>query len=124
MSNLEQIVRPSQSPDIRPAATLALLVPPKVVNNPTIVWGSAGNSIFDLKAHSQGEYNEPDTVEEKRTFDVVRIKNPDDPDQHVDVEVMTAYQARNRIDDSRTKFEFEHPKASDNVEIISRDNTR
>lgn len=124
MSNLEQIVRPSQSPDIRPAPTTALLEPPKTVNNPNVVWGTSGNSIFQLRAHASGQVDNRQDYETSRKFDVVRVKNPDDENQYIDVEVMTEYQARNKIDDSRTKLRFDKPKAKDNIEIISRDNTR
>ncbi len=124
MSNLEQIVRPSQSPDIRPAPTTALLESPKITANPIVTWGTPGDSIFQLRAHESGETNNETKEETKRKFDVVRVKNPDDHDQYVDVEVMTEYQARNKISESRTKLRFGQPKSSQHVEVISRDNTR
>jgi hypothetical protein len=124
VSNLEQIVRPSQTGDIRPAPSLALLQSPKVIDNPPHVWGSSGNSIFDLRAHLHAEVNNKQEGEITRKFDVVKVKNPDDSSQHVEVEVMTEYQSRNKISDERTKIRFEPPKKTSNTEIVSRGNTR
>lgn len=87
-------------------------------------FGSAGSNVFELRANSKGEVDNNDHQETKRTFDVVRVKNPDDNAQHVDVEVMTEYQAKNRIDESRIKVRFTPQAAAENIEILRRDQTR
>jgi len=122
--SLEQIVRPSETTEIRPAyVTYGHGVP--VVPDPNeIVWGTSGNDIFQLQANSKSEIKPGDEEETQRTFDTVRVKSKDDPDSYVDIEVMTAYQARNTIDKSRTTLRFQQPEAGDNTEIIKRGTIR
>lgn len=125
MSDLEQIVRPSETGNVRPVNIIAgLRKAPAVVDPNEVVWGSAGNDVFQLQAHLQQEVNNRDEDEIQRKYDTVRIKSKDDPNTYVDVEVMTAYQSRNRIDKSRTELRFTPPEADANSEIIKRNQTR
>jgi hypothetical protein len=128
VSELEQIVRPSQDGSIRPAPQQAIYGPPVIPDGNVISWGSSGSNIFQVSAHLSQNINNPwpKDTETKRTFDVVRVKNPDDLSQHVDVEAMTAYEARNTIDKSRITLKFAKmdPTEGGVVEIISSDNVR
>lgn len=124
MSNhLEQIVRPSQSPSIRPSSATQIYATPKIPENEPIVWGSSGQTVFELKAHAEGS-NDTHFPETQRTYDVVRVYNPDDRDQHIDTEVMTEYQGRNKISQDRITIRYGETKADANTEVISKGNVR
>ena len=125
MSNqLEQIVRPSQAPAIRPGPAVQIYSTPQIVENEPIVWGSAGNSVFQLSASASGEAPEATWPETDRTYDVVKIYNQDDREQFIETEVMTEYQGRNKISQDRITLRFAETRASKNVEIVSRGNKR
>ena len=122
-NHLEYVVRPSQSPQIRPghpSQLLATLVSP---DNPPIVFGSSGNSLFDLHASAQQELPQPQ-FETQRTYDVVRVYNPDDHTQHVDTEQMTEYQARNKLSADRFTMRFATNTNTPDTEVISKGNKR
>jgi hypothetical protein len=126
MSDLTSVVRPNETPDIRPALgnqlrTAAPITAP--VDDGSVTWGGSGNSAFQLRANAKSELP-PILEEQSRKYDKVKVKNPDDPEQYVETEVMTEYQARNKIDKSRFILRFGETKASDNVEIISKGNIR
>jgi hypothetical protein len=122
-NHLEQIVRPSQTLSLRPASPTQIFATPKIpVNNP-VVWGSSGDSIFDLHAHSSGSSNNK-WPESERTFDVVRVFNPDDHDQFIDTEVMTEYQGRNKLSQERITMQFASQTSSPHTEVISSGNKR
>lgn len=127
MSNLEQIIRPAAAGAIRPPPPPGYFASP-IFSDPNIVtWGSSGGSVFELQAHQQATVPPakwPKNDEQKRKYDVIRVKNPDDPTQHVDVEAMTEYVARNRIDKSRITLRYAPQGESENVEVLSRNNTR
>lgn len=127
MSKLEQIVRPSQDGLIRPSPAAGYQAPPIIPNGNTVTWGSAGNDIFQVSAHVSQSINNPwpKSDETQRKYDVARVKNPDDHDQHVDVEAMTEYQARNKIDKSRITLRYAKMNPTEgNIEILSSDNVR
>lgn len=127
MTKLEQIVRPYVSGPIRPAAPIGLQNAPKASDMTPHTWGSSGDNIFTLKAQLNQKIPPakwPDSSEEKRTYDVVRVKNADDPSQFVDTEVMTEYQARNKIDGSRITLRYATNTNTDTTEVISRGNVR
>lgn len=115
--HLEFVVRPSQSPAIRPGIPTQIFQTPKVPDNTPITWGSAGQSVFDLHAHSQATVPTPEFPETKRTYDVVRVYNPDDRTQFVDTEEMTEYQGRNKITADRIVLRFTKNKNTSNTEI-------
>jgi hypothetical protein len=74
-----------------------------------ITWGQSGDSIFNKDAVHYGALminppDDDDKTETKRTYDVVRIENPDDSDQFIETEVMTAFEARTKIDPTRTQI--------------------
>lgn len=128
-NHLEYVVRPSQSPNIRPGTPTQILATPKVIDNQPITWGNSGDSVFDLNASTSIELPVP-KWEEKRTYDVVRVFNPDDRTQFVDTEQMTEYQARNKpaqqssIAQDRIQLMFATNTNTENTEVISKGNTR
>jgi hypothetical protein len=122
--NLEHVVRPLQSINIRPAGrntSEPVVAPDDVV----LLFGGSGSDVFTLNQTVKDQVNNKrDDVEIQRTFDVVRIKNPDDDEQHVDVEVMTGLKARSQIDKGRTQLRFSKPESSGNIEVLRRNQTR
>lgn len=132
MSALETLVRPAQLVDIRPSY---FAVPREIVTGPivsdAVTWGKAGASVFDTRnAHLTwiSKSNEQNAREERRVFDTVKIKNPDDDSQHIIVESLTEYQARNQIDKSRVILRYGQQEngsgADGNIEVLSRGNVR
>lgn len=97
---------------------------PKDADDVTFTFGSAGQNVFQISASNRNEITDNDRTEVRRTYDTVRVKNPDDNEQHVDVEVLTEYQARNRIDDKRYKVRFTKQEEAANIEILKRNNVR
>lgn len=122
-NHLEHVVRPSQAPQIRPGQPTQLFATPKVPQNEPQVWGGSGDSVFDLQAHAQQELPEP-KFEAQRTYDVVRVFNPDDRSQFVDTEQMTEYQGRNKISKERFTMRFATNTNTENTEVRSRNNIR
>jgi hypothetical protein len=118
-NHLEYVVRPSQSPQIRPGVPTQIFVTPKVPQNNPNVWGTAGNSVFDLHAHAQAELPTP-LNETERKYDVVRVENPNDKTQFVDTEQMTEYKARNKISNDRIQLRFANNADTTNTEVISK----
>jgi hypothetical protein len=123
-NHLEFVVRPSQSPAIRPGVPSQIFATPKIPQNTPITWGSAGDSIFDLKAHASSTVQPASWPETSRKYDVVRVYNPDDREQFIDTEQMTEYQARNKISGDRFTMKFATNTNTENTEVISRGNTR
>lgn len=126
MSELEQIVRPSQEGAIRPGPISGYQAPPVVKDATVITWGTSGSNIFQLSAHASQQINNPwpKSDETHRKYDIIKVKNPDDDTQHVFVEAMTEYNARNSIDKSRTTLRYASQTSSANVEVISTGNVR
>jgi hypothetical protein len=127
MSELEQIVRPAQDGSIRPIYLPQLLAAPKVQTPNAITWGSSGANIFRASAsvsQTVPPAKWPKHSEIKRTYDVVKVMNPDDHSQYVHVEAMTEYQARNKIDGSRVTLQYATNTNSEHVQVVSTGNTR
>ena len=122
-NHLEFVVRPSQSPNIRPGTPNQIFEPPKAGDDTPVVWGNGGQSVFDLHAHAQVELPQP-KWEESRTYDVVKVFNPDDKSQFVETEQMTEYQARNRLSPERTQLKFATNTNTENTEVVSTGNIR
>jgi hypothetical protein len=122
-NHLEQIVRPSQAPAIRPGPAVQIYTTPKIVENNPITWGSSGDSVFDLRAHASQTVNNS-WPESSRTYDIVRVYNPDDREQFIDTEVMTEYQGRNKISQDRIKMQFATNTNTATTEVIQRGLTR
>jgi hypothetical protein len=120
---VERIVRPAEVIKLRPDYPDALNKAPPPPKSNVVVWGSAGQDVFALQASASQSINNkwPET---SRTYDVVRVYNPDDRDQHIDTEVMTEYQGRNKISQDRIQIRFAETKNTANTEVISRGNSR
>jgi len=124
-ASLERIIRPAQTAGIRPTNFAVARAAPASGEEALITWGGPGATVFELKAHIKEDTKPLDEKQEtERTFDVVKIKNPDDDTQFIQTEVMTAYQARNKIDGSRIKLFYEPQQAAPNIEIVSTGNIR
>lgn len=122
--HLEYVVRPSQSKNIRPGTPTQIFAPVKVPENEPITWGNAGNSVFDLHAHTQQELPMPEFPESQRSYDVVRVFNPDDETQFVDTEQMTEYRGRNKINGNRITLKFMNHQDTGKTQVISQGNIR
>lgn len=127
-SPLELLIRPNQTGSIRPNYWNGFqsATPADATKNDNVVisFGGSGDSIFTVDNPLGGFKAEDEKNETDRTYDVARIKNPDDPDQYVDTEVMTEWKGKNKIDGSRTTLRFAAPSSDANVEILSRGNKR
>lgn len=125
--SLEVVVRPSQSPDIRPLTALGLGAPAAVDPENEVVWGDSGNSAFTFSKHYSVTI-EAVHDEKERTYDQVRVKNPDDEDQHVDVEVLRKISTAKRkwIDEQEMTLNYKalDPDPDGLTEILSRNNKR
>lgn len=122
-NHLEHVVRPSESPQIRPGVPTQLFETPKVPQNTPVTWGGSGASVFDLHAQTQSEVPQP-KFEAERKYDVVRVYNKDDREQYVDTEQMTEYQGRNKLSAERFVLRFSKTKNTANTEVIERGLTR
>lgn len=117
--SLEVIVRPFVNPDTRPKARA-----PKPVVDERITEIAGRRGSFIQLSHSEStSWNTSNQTEVKRTFDVVRVKNPDDDQQHVDVEVTTKLRVRN-ADNSQSTLRLAKPTATENTEILEEDRER
>lgn len=123
-NHLEFVTRPFESPRIRPGTPTQMFENPKVVTHEPITWGNGGSDVFDLRAHTQQELPQPKFEENQRTYDEIKVMNPDDHDQHVTVEAMTEYQARNQISKDRITLRFPTNTNTEDTEVISRNNIR
>lgn len=124
MSNIENLSRPFNLLErLRPAGKTTK-PEPKDADDVLLSFGSPGDNVFQISASNQQDINNDDKQEVRRTYDVVKVKNTEDPDQFVQVEVMTEYQARNRIDEKRTKVRFSKQEATANIDIVSRNKVR
>lgn len=127
MGKLEQIVRPYVSGQIRPATPVGLQFPVTSKANVPTVWGAAGQNAFQLTAAINQKVPPaqwPKSDETQRTYDVVRVFNKDDKTQFVDVEAMTEYQARNKIDGSRITLRYATNTNTDTTQVMSTGNVR
>lgn len=119
----EKVVRPAAPIKLRPdyPDQLSKAPPPPKTNE--VVWGNAGQSVFQLRASSQSKVDNkwPET---QRTYDIVRVYNPDDRNQFIDTEVMTEFQGRNKISQDRVQLRFGATQNTANSEVISRGNVR
>lgn len=123
-SPLELLIRPNQTGNIRPnyynGFRSASPDDETKTDNVVVAWGKGGDSIFTINHPDFGFTVEDVKDETERTYDIVRIKNKDDPEQYVDTEVMTEWKARNKIDQSRITLRFGAPQSSSNTEVLER----
>lgn len=110
---LETIVRPISSKDFRPTARPLI---ESSDDNPTTIDGGTGQLIA-LNHSANYSWSHNIEREYERTYDVMRIHNPNDDSQFVDDEVITEMRRAN-FDGSITKVKYGHPTAEDNIEIL------
>jgi hypothetical protein len=123
-ASIERIIRPAQTAGIRPTNFAVARASPAAIEAAIITWGGAGATVFELKASIQISVKPVQAEETSRTYDVIKVKNPDDETQSIQTEVMTAYQARNQIDGSRIQLRYQPQQASKDVEVVSKGNVR
>lgn len=119
----EYLSRPFKSPPVFPPNRTSK-PRPREANDVVWSFGSPGQNVFQISASNRSDITDHDRTEVRRTYDTIRVKNPDDNSQHVDVEVLTEYQARNRIDEKRYKVRFTPQEESSNIEIMKKNNVR
>lgn len=83
---------------------------------PALEFGSPGGSVFDVKVSLYNEVVE--YKEQTRTVDVARIKNPNNPNQFVDVEAVKQVTIAGRS--GRQTTIYTPIKASETIEIRER----
>lgn len=118
---LEIVVRPVVLPNIRPRPPQI----PVVVDEdeePSEIVGNSGRAI-SLSHGRRWSFTRPHQTETRRTFDLMRVKNPEDSDQYVDVEVTTRLYTRDQRNE-RGKLRLRPPDETANIEAISRNNSR
>lgn len=131
MTDLDLIVRPfapaiagsSRSP--RREATAAADEPP------TLMIGASGLTINSLNFSfsESGTVTRPMKPKElERTFDVARVENPEDSEQHVEVEVIKelrlAHNPKSTKVEKAPQYKFTPPEESANVKIITTNQKR
>jgi hypothetical protein len=119
----EQISRPFQNPPVWPPSKTTKKEP-KDGADIVFSFGSAGQDVFQVSATSRADLSDDNKKEVRRTYDVVKVMNKTDPDQFVELEVLTEYQARNKIDDKRTRLRFTPQEETENIEIKKRNQVR
>lgn len=122
MTSLENVVRPFQTKQIRPGTlTTGRSNPPpdSVELNCGSPEGQA--TVWNVSASASiTSYTEDSSRETTREVTPVRVKNEDDPSQHVDVDVTTKMTTVETKGDTTTRKEttFSDVLAADNTEIM------
>jgi hypothetical protein len=137
MSGFEIIVRPVVFPNIRPAPSRSLPPEDDPESGRATLTGSSGQ-VIALSHSFTASGTMPGGSETDRTYDVARISERDEDDSggdarsaraggdgggYVDVEVVTQLGIRG-ADGKRSIWNYAPIEEADNIEIISRGNTR
>src|SRR3954469_8914596 len=88
MASLEHVVRPVVVAGFRPQARVLPVDPNATLTEFKLEGGSSKPVEESFNGNTSITYSIKHK-ERDRTFDQIRVKNPDDNDQHVDVEVAT-----------------------------------
>jgi hypothetical protein len=118
---LENLVRPFLPADIRPnAASIGTVQTQDTV---VLMCGSPEGQITSQqgsRSASITSYTEGQEQEVSRDVTPVRVKNPDDPDQHVDVDVTTRLSVARKDGEKVTKSgqTYADVQATDNTEVL------
>lgn len=104
MTSLELLIRPFQAKDVTPPKRI--IGSEKPVDPVQVSLGSAGGTAFLFRAFSVIQFNTEDNFtyrEVERKTHTVRVSNPDDSAQYVDVERIESIFLRNKVnpDDKR-----------------------
>lgn len=122
VAKLELVVRPFQTPVVRvPGLAVGPALPdPDVV---TLQCGDpegVGKTFTESASSSVTAFVETKEREVSRTVVPVRVKNPDDLDQHVDIDVTTSLKVARKDGDKVTRAEqkFADVVKTDTTEIL------
>lgn len=116
---LETVVRPIVVTDFRP--TPRRILPPSDDNAISIDGGSS--HIVTLSHTQSASWSHTVETETHRTYDVMRIHNPDNDEQFVDDEVIKKIKFKG-VDGKIRKVTYTDPPAQDNIEILEEDQER
>jgi hypothetical protein len=122
MPNLETVVRPAQTPSVRPPPVAAsnTAAPPAADDNLTEIGGGQGQ-VTELRHSISTQityyFKQKET---RRTVDVVRVKNKDNKEQYIDVEVTKELQLRNQLTNADSKLQLRPPDLDANMEVIKK----
>jgi hypothetical protein len=113
--SLVMVVRPNVAPDIRPVARPAIVLETEDERDIEII-GRRGQCI-NLTHSQRMSFSRGGGNETGRHIDIMRVKNPEDSSQYVDVEAVTRLRTLNHKGDAE-KLRLAKPQARDNVEIL------
>jgi hypothetical protein len=121
IASLERVIRPRVSPRIRPAVTPQIL--PSEDDGAGIARIAGNTQVINLSHSYNSTQSRRAEKEIKRKFDLVRVKNPNDEEQYVDLEVTHKIHTL----DGRgltAKYNFAKPPPAENIEILEEDKER
>lgn len=118
--SLVVVVRPNIAPDIRPVARPAIVIETEDERDIEII-GQRGQCI-NLTHSRRHQFSRSNEREKGRTFDLMRVKNPQDHSQFVDVEAVTRLRKVNPSGDLST-LRLAKPQETEHVERL-RENQR
>jgi hypothetical protein len=123
MPNLESVVRPYAIQGVNPPKPQ--VEGPNAPEQAILEFGGSGASVFTvaLSAFTEVVTIEPHR-EISRTFDVVRVKNPDDPKQFVDVESLRKVTLQNVSTGAKREITYAEQQADANTEFVKRNQIR
>lgn len=120
MPQLEFVVRPVQAPLIRPSPGA-----PKAAEPEEKVTEINGGSVQELQlraSYSKSVTHSRSSKEKERVVDLVRVKNPEDENQYIDMQV--AHRLTLKGSPTATqRMRLKPPAEAENVEILQRNIT-
>ena len=117
----EAVVRPSVFPDVRPRPAQQ---PPALQAEDRIFEVDSGNGkVLQLTHSLSSSFSRSTVTELERTFDEVRLTNPDGGGEHIDAEIAHKFKMRDQNGDTARRT-YRRPAASPTVQILSTDNKR
>lgn len=125
MSNLTPVIRTLLPPDDgiirRPSRDKS-----KVEETPTLVITATGlktlNTSYSYSSTFTSVYAQTKQKVKEEDYDKVRVKNPEDPEQYVDMDAPTRHKI-NREEGTTKNHDIKYPKVEEkeNIEILERD---
>jgi hypothetical protein len=103
MPGFELLVRPVVLPDRRPTPQ-PVREPPAGDEGMAVIGGSGSETSVSLPVSISGGWSKSRAQEEKRRYDVVKVMNPEDPDQYVIQEVVNKRWMRNQDGTQRVEY--------------------
>lgn len=120
----ERIVRPGLAPSIRPAAAPPPVKAPASEDRDVAVITGGGEGLINLAhAFSKSFSKTAHQVEQYRLVDIVRVFNPADHSQYVDVEVTVFIQFITELGTVITQT-FDRPQDGEHQQVLQRDQRR